>query len=110
MAEAQRFPLIPILTGAAAVGAIVGIGSAATTPSGRAGLNTTIVAIARATGGRQRAPQQGDHWRGCDDARAAGTAPIFRGEPGYRTGLDGDGDGEACEPYRGSSGGRRRRH
>lgn len=50
---------------------------------------------------RARAPQPGDHWAGCDDARAAGTAPIYAGEPGYRDGMDGDGDGVACEPYRG---------
>ena len=49
---------------------------------------------------RERAPQEGDYWRGCDDARAAGTAPIYRGEPGYREGMDGDSDGIACEPYR----------
>lgn len=36
----------------------------------------------------------------CDEARAAGVAPIYRGEPGYRAGLDRDGDGVACEPYR----------
>ena len=47
-----------------------------------------------------RAPEAGDYWRGCDDARAAGTAPIYRGEPGYRDGMDGDSDGIACEPYR----------
>src|SRR3546814_3770360 len=49
---------------------------------------------------RARAPQDGDYWRGCDDARAAGTAPSYRGEPGYRDGMDGDSDGIACEPYR----------
>lgn len=49
---------------------------------------------------RERPPQEGDYWRGCDDARAAGTAPIYRGEPGYREGMDGDNDGIACEPYR----------
>ncbi|TNE38964.1 MAG: excalibur calcium-binding domain-containing protein [Sphingomonadales bacterium] len=26
---------------------------------------------------------------------------MYRGEPGYREGMDGDGDGIACEPYRG---------
>lgn len=36
----------------------------------------------------------------CDDARAAGVAPIYRGQPGYREGMDGDNDGIACEPYR----------
>lgn len=33
----------------------------------------------------------------CTAARAAGAAPLRRGEPGYRPGLDGDGDGTACE-------------
>jgi hypothetical protein len=37
----------------------------------------------------------------CDSARAAGAAPIHLGEPGYRPPLDRDGDGIACEPYRG---------
>ncbi|ATY32980.1 hypothetical protein CVN68_14255 [Sphingomonas psychrotolerans] len=36
----------------------------------------------------------------CDEARAAGVAPMRRGEPGYREDLDGDSDGLACEPYR----------
>lgn len=38
----------------------------------------------------------------CDEARAAGVAPMYAGDPGYRSGLDGDGDGIACEPYRGN--------
>lgn len=38
----------------------------------------------------------------CAEARATGVAPIHVGEPGYRKGLDADGDGIACEPYRGS--------
>ena len=33
----------------------------------------------------------------CDAARAAGAAPVHRGEPGYGAHLDGDGDGTACE-------------
>jgi hypothetical protein len=35
----------------------------------------------------------------CADARAAGAAPIYRGQPGYREALDRDRDGIACEPY-----------
>lgn len=49
---------------------------------------------------RKREPQVGDYWSGCNSARAAGTAPIYASEPGYRTDMDGDGDGIACEPYR----------
>ncbi|MBX3665391.1 MAG: excalibur calcium-binding domain-containing protein [Burkholderiales bacterium] len=40
-------------------------------------------------------------FRNCSEARAAGAAPIRRGEPGYAPHLDRDGDGVACEPYRG---------
>lgn len=41
------------------------------------------------------------YYLNCSAARAAGAAPIYRGEPGYRDKLDGDSDGIACEPYRG---------
>lgn len=37
----------------------------------------------------------------CAAARAAGKAPIMRGEPGYAWYLDADDDGIACEPWRG---------
>jgi Excalibur calcium-binding domain len=50
--------------------------------------------------GRERVPQLGDYYSGCDDARAARAAPLYRGEPGYRPEMDGDRDGIACEPYR----------
>lgn len=42
-------------------------------------------------------------WAGfanCAAARAAGAAPLYRGDPGYSARLDRDGDGVACEPYR----------
>ncbi|MEU7009723.1 excalibur calcium-binding domain-containing protein [Streptomyces sp. NPDC046332] len=41
----------------------------------------------------------------CDAARAAGAAPVRRGDPGYGSHLDRDGDGVGCEPYSGGSGG-----
>lgn len=47
-------------------------------------------------------PQPGSYFRNCAEARAAGAAPLRRGGPGYRPQLDADGDGIACEPYRGS--------
>lgn len=37
----------------------------------------------------------------CREARAAGAAPLRRGQPGYGPHMDGDGDGVACEPYYG---------
>lgn len=33
----------------------------------------------------------------CDAVRAAGAAPLYRGDPGFGSHLDGDGDGVACE-------------
>ncbi|ALS21468.1 MULTISPECIES: thermonuclease family protein [Paenibacillus] len=33
----------------------------------------------------------------CAEVQAAGKAPLHRGDPGYRSGLDRDGDGIACE-------------
>ena len=46
----------------------------------------------RIMGGRS-----GTYFQNCSEARAAGAAPIRRGEPGYRPGLDRDSDGVACE-------------
>lgn len=43
----------------------------------------------------------GVYFRNCKEAWAAGAAPLHRGKPGYRPEMDGDGDGIACEPYRG---------
>ncbi|MGV5049887.1 excalibur calcium-binding domain-containing protein [Rhodococcus pyridinivorans] len=39
----------------------------------------------------------GRSYANCTEARQAGVAPIFRGEPGYAAHLDGDNDGIACE-------------
>lgn len=33
----------------------------------------------------------------CDAVRAAGKAPLYRGQPGYRSALDRDNDGIACD-------------
>ena len=37
------------------------------------------------------------YYANCAEARAAGAAPLYRGQPGYRSGLDRDNDGIACE-------------
>ncbi|MGZ9882776.1 GmrSD restriction endonuclease domain-containing protein [Rhodococcus ruber] len=36
-------------------------------------------------------------YRNCAEARAAGAAPLYAGQPGYSENMDGDGDGVACE-------------
>jgi hypothetical protein len=81
-------------------GLFLGMATLLTDPVGRQQLDSNLRPIGAKLGlMRARLPVSGDYWQGCDDARAAGTAPIFRGEPGYREGMDGDGDGIACEPY-----------
>lgn len=37
------------------------------------------------------------YFANCAAARAAGVAPLYAGQPGYRAAMDGDGDGIACE-------------
>ncbi|MBB1156719.1 MULTISPECIES: excalibur calcium-binding domain-containing protein [Amycolatopsis] len=37
------------------------------------------------------------YYKNCAAAKAAGVTPLHRGDPGYRPGLDRDGDGIACE-------------
>ncbi|WP_284749977.1 thermonuclease family protein [Amycolatopsis sp. RTGN1] len=42
-------------------------------------------------------PDSAAYYKNCTAAKAAGAAPLYRGEPGYRAALDRDGDGVACE-------------
>ena len=43
------------------------------------------------------APAAPVYYANCTAARAAGAAPLYVGEPGYRAKMDGDKDGIACE-------------
>ena len=45
----------------------------------------------------ETAPAQNVYYPNCKAAKAAGAAPLYQGEPGYRPGLDRDQDGVACE-------------
>ena len=46
----------------------------------------------------ESAPEpQKEFYANCKEAKAAGAAPLYRGDPGYREDLDGDKDGTACE-------------
>lgn len=44
----------------------------------------------------------GYQYSNCDAVRAAGVDPLYSYEPGFSDRMDGDGDGVACEPYRGN--------
>ncbi|MFD1951948.1 excalibur calcium-binding domain-containing protein [Sphingomonas arantia] len=94
----SKLPTFAVLAAASIVGGAIGYASLPSAPAD-ADAATPIrrLAVASVTV-RQRPPQPGDHWAGCNGPRAAGTAPLYRGEPGYREGLDGDRDGIACEP------------
>ena len=45
----------------------------------------------------QQQQQANTYYPNCTAAKAAGAAPLHRGQPGYSTKLDRDGDGVACE-------------
>ncbi|WP_405558598.1 excalibur calcium-binding domain-containing protein [Streptomyces canus] len=54
----------------------------------------TVTAQAEAdTGSGSDADSDSTHYADCTEARAAGAAPIHRGEPGYASHLDRDNDG-----------------
>jgi Excalibur calcium-binding domain len=77
-----------VIRGLFVIGAIaVGIASA---PAALADPSSTATSPAPTTGASVYYPN-------CKAACAAGVAPIYRGQPGYRSGLDRDGDGIACE-------------
>ena len=61
-------------------------------PSAGGGSTTDTVEAGTSSG------TSGDvYYANCSEARAAGAAPIYSGDPGYRAGLDRDRDGVACE-------------
>lgn len=43
------------------------------------------------------APAPAQYFSNCAEAKSAGAAPLYADSPGYRSGLDRDGDGVACE-------------
>jgi hypothetical protein len=45
----------------------------------------------------EAAPQAATPYPNCAAVRAAGAAPLHRGDPGWSDAMDGDGDGVACE-------------
>ena len=42
-------------------------------------------------------PPTSVYYKNCSEARAAGAAPVYAGQPGYGTHLDRDRDGIGCE-------------
>jgi Excalibur calcium-binding domain len=88
----RRSSFLGQIVGAAAIAAVIGWTQAPLLNAAWAQLNVSPEEIARV--------EQSVYYSGCSEARAAGAAPLYRGTPGYREGMDGDRDGVACEPYR----------
>lgn len=68
-------------------------------PSGSSGTGSSAVdtgSAATGSAGLSQTGSAGGAFANCDEARRAGRAPLFRGEPGYAPHLDPDGDGFAC--------------
>lgn len=95
LAEIERkLPLVQ-----AAVAAQVAIGAGGTDVAAlRVKLAAAVKAVADACKGRPDVVVYED----CDAVRNAGKAPLALDRPGYRAGLDADGDGLACEDVEGS--------
>jgi len=70
--------------------------TAAPTPTSAPAVHTTTAAPPPAPPDPP-APPAGVYYANCAAARAAGAAPLYRGDPGYRPALDRDNDGVACE-------------
>ena len=74
-------------------------GTAMATPEGAPPSGSASGAVPAPTPAAPVAPAPGGdvYYANCAAARAAGASPIRAGQPGYRTALDGDKDGVACE-------------
>ncbi|PWG59321.1 calcium-binding protein [Bifidobacterium catulorum] len=69
--------------------------SSASTPS--AASSPSSAGASTASGSSGSSSDSSVSYRNCAAVRAAGKAPLHRGDPGYSTKLDRDGDGVACE-------------
>lgn len=58
---------------------------------------TTAAKTTATTTAKTTATTAAVRYANCDAVRAAGKAPLHKGDPGYSTTLDRDGDGIACD-------------
>lgn len=91
-ASRRRKIMTLVIAGAAGVSSLAGLGGTKESPKQTAA-TTSTTASAPAAGAQTVADIS---YPNCDAVRAAGKAPLHRGDPGYSTKLDRDGDGVAC--------------
>ncbi|MFD7593506.1 excalibur calcium-binding domain-containing protein [Kitasatospora sp. NPDC059812] len=72
-------------------------GSSGGTSDGTSGGGSDANSDGASGGGSQGGAGGSAYYKNCDAVKAAGKAPLHRGDPGYRSGLDRDNDGVACE-------------
>jgi hypothetical protein len=100
--------IIPVLFACAALGAGIPASRAAAHPGGlnAEGCHTNRKTgdyhchrggLARSTAKPRKGVSRGGAFANCAAARAAGAAPVRRGDPGYASHLDRDNDGVGCE-------------
>ena len=66
-------------------------------PTNEKGPVAPVAAPAPAPAPVAPAPAPAAYYKNCDAVRAAGAAPLYANQPGYRGALDRDSDGIACE-------------
>nr|WP_063779413.1 excalibur calcium-binding domain-containing protein [Kibdelosporangium sp. MJ126-NF4]CEL23195.1 hypothetical protein [Kibdelosporangium sp. MJ126-NF4]CTQ94358.1 hypothetical protein [Kibdelosporangium sp. MJ126-NF4] len=66
-------------------------------PPPKTSTKTTTKATPKPAPPAEPPPPAAAYYKNCTEARAAGAAPVHRGEPGYGRHLDRDGDGVGCE-------------
>ncbi|NEG95887.1 DUF1524 domain-containing protein [Bifidobacterium sp. SMB2] len=74
-------------------------GSATSTPTASASPSPTVESTPTVSSSPTASTQSSSdvYYANCSAVRAAGKAPLYKGQPGYSTKLDRDGDGVACE-------------
>lgn len=88
------------MRGVAALGAVIGMALlqlvAPPTAEPKA---STMEAMRTVERERPAATTRRGPYRYCSDAQEDGATPIYAGQPGYNSDLDGDNDGIACERW-----------
>lgn len=67
------------------------------TSSASGGSSSSASGGSGSSSGSSSQPSGSVYYKNCTAARAAGAAPVYKGDPGYAKHLDRDGDGIGCE-------------
>jgi hypothetical protein len=96
LTPAERAAMVRVLTGCGAI-APSPVTTTAASADGSGPATTPVRPVIPNVPTTASTPAGDVYYARCAEAWAAGAAPLFTGQPGYRSGLDGDKDGIACE-------------